>query len=381
MKVSAIIVAAGSSERMNGVDKLEYMIDGSTVLEHSVFRLLDNSMIDEAVVVVRKNKVAEVKRLLGGIDQNKPITVVSGGDTRFLSVQNGVAAAGSDADYYCIHDAARPFVNDSLIKRTIEAAVKYKAAASGTAVRDTIKQLDADGFVLATHFRPSLRAIATPQVFDAKLYRKAAADFSGNDAFDDCELVERFGERVVIIDGEPGNIKITFPQDLSNSRGKENNMRIGQGYDAHRFSSSRELILGGVCVPFELGLSGHSDADVLVHAIIDALLGALALGDIGKLFPDNDPRYKDINSLILLEQTADIIKRKGFVAENIDSTVICEKPKLKEYIDTMRGNIAKAIGIEKACVSVKATTEEGMGFTGGMQGIAAHAVVLLVQRK
>ena len=377
MKVSAVVVAAGASERMNGVDKLEYIIDGCTVLEHSVKRLLENGMINEVVVAVRKSKIEQTKRLLEGMKTHKPVTVVGGGDTRFDSVQRGIAAAVPDADYYCIHDAARPFVSDELITKTIEAAVVHGAAVGGTKLSDTVKTVNSEGFVTETLERQTLRAVGTPQVFKAEVYRRAVCDYSGEDTYDDCEIIEKTGGRVVIIEGEPENIKITTPRDLDIINQKKTIIRVGHGYDVHRFSDSRKLILGGVGIPFEIGLLGHSDADVLTHAIVDALLGASALGDIGRVFPDDRAEYKNICSLILLERTANMIKQAGFTVGNIDATIVCQKPKLKEYIDEMRGNIALAAGADAESVNIKATTEEGLGFTGLMQGIAAHAVVLL----
>ncbi|MCL2538854.1 MAG: 2-C-methyl-D-erythritol 2,4-cyclodiphosphate synthase [Oscillospiraceae bacterium] len=377
MKVSAVLVAAGESSRMEGVDKLDIVIDGCTVLERSIRRLLENELIDELVIVTRRARQTELRRLAATIETEKSISVTEGGKTRFLSVQRGIAAASADADYYCIHDAARPFVSDGLITKTIRAAGVNKAATSGVRVSDTIKLIDENGTVTNTPDRAMLRAVGTPQVFQAGLYRAAAAAFAKDEAMDDCEVVENYGHPVVIVEGESSNIKITTLDDIKRMKRREGGMRIGHGYDAHRFCEGRALILGGVRIPFELGLLGHSDADVLTHAVIDSLLGAAALRDIGSLFPDSDPSLKGISSLLLLKEAAEHIKAARYAIINIDSTVICQKPRLSDHIDEMRDRIAEASGLGREAVNVKATTEEGMGFTGEMRGIAAHAVALL----
>ena len=376
MKVSAILVAAGSSVRMGGIDKLRLMIGGQSVLERSFTALVSNSLIGEIVVVVREEKVLETERLIERKSPDKPVIVVAGGETRFLSVQNGIAAASPGVEYFCIHDAARPFVSDNLIERTINAAVSYGAAAGGLPVSDTLKRVSEDGFSEETLVRCSLRAMGTPQVFESALYRKAAEAFDNIDALDDCEVVERYGGQVAIIDGDPQNIKITTQRDVPSFTAGPS-MRVGYGYDVHRFAENREFILGGVVIPFAKGLLGHSDADVLTHAVIDAVLGAAALGDIGEHFPNSDPAFKDADSLTLLRQTTEKSKNAGFSVVNIDATIVCEKPVLSAYKSAMRKNIAQAAGIDCDRVSVKATTEEGLGFTGKGTGVAACACVML----
>ena len=377
MKVSAILAAAGRSSRMGGIDKLSVDLGGITVLGQSVKRLLHNSEVSELVIVARPESRPDIERMIDEFHVLKPVKLVDGGRTRFLSIQNGVAAASADAEYYLMHDAARPFVSDELISKTIEAALLHKAAASGVKVTDTIKIVDESGFVEDTPDRSKLLAVGTPQVFEAKLYREAAMVFGKDEAYDDCEVVEAAGKPVFLVEGDPGNIKITTPADIGKPSARDGLIRLGHGYDAHRFAAGRDLILGGVSIPFELGLLGHSDADVLAHAVIDALLGAAALGDIGRLFPDSDRAYEGMCSLVLLRETSSLIKSSSYRIVNIDSTVICQRPKLADYIDAMRANIAGAIGIPKGAVSVKATTEEGLGFTGEMKGAAAHAVAFL----
>lgn len=377
-KVSAILPAAGSSQRM-GTDKLALNAGKKTVLERSLLLLQQNALVSEIVVATRRERIDEVRSLCERNGVTKLRAVVSGGANRFLSVQEAVKACSPDTEFYCIHDAARPFASDAMVTRVIEAAFVHAAAAPCLLLTDTVKVLSADGLICKTPNRDALRSVATPQVFAAALYRECA--FGETDAFDDCELLERKGHTVFPVEGESQNIKVTNPGDIERALGlmKEGKLRTGHGYDVHRLVEKRKLILCGVHIPFEKGLLGHSDADVATHAVIDALLGAAAKGDIGALFPDNDDRYKDANSLELLKQSAALLKKDGFVVENVDVTILCQRPKLRLFIDQMRQNLAGAIGIDAGDVSVKATTEEGLGFTGSGEGIAAHAVALVRQ--
>lgn len=378
-KVSAVIVAAGSSARMGGQDKLSIRIGDKTVLERSVVAFEQSEQIDEIVVVTAAQRLEKVRTLCANCKKLR--AVVPGGSTRVESVRAGVEACAPDTEYYAIHDGARPFVSQELIERTISAARAYGAAAPGVRVVDTIKRVDGKDTVIGTPDRNELVAVSTPQVFEAMLYR--AAIKNAQDAFDDCQLLERMGRKVQIVRGDSENIKITEPGDLARARliAGVNEMRIGHGYDVHKLVEGRKLILGGVEIPYEKGLLGHSDADVLVHAVMDAMLGAAAMGDIGLHFPDSDPAYAGANSMVLLEKVEELIGGAGYALGNLDATVLCQAPKLRPYIDEMRARIAAACGVQESCVSVKATTEEGLGFTGSGEGIAAHAVVLLNVRQ
>lgn len=369
--VTAILVAAGSSRRM-GFDKLSHRLPGGlTVLQTSLWAFENHPRVTELVLVAGAN--LETCRQLAAAC-SKPCTAVPGGATRAESVRAGLAAAGGDI--VAIHDAARPFVSESVITAAIEAAEHNGAAAPAVPVKDTVKVAGQDGRVQSTPDRDTLFAVQTPQCFRRDLYRQALAAVSGDRAnlvTDDCSLFELAGLPVVLTPGDYANLKITTKEDLKG----ENTMRIGHGYDVHRLVEGRRLILGGVDIPYEKGLLGHSDADVLLHAISDALLGAATLGDIGKHFPDTDPRYKGADSLRLLQEVGRLIGEAGYTVGNIDATVLCQAPKLAPHIQTMRTNIAGALGVDADRVSVKATTEEHLGFTGQGQGIAAHAVALL----
>lgn len=367
--VAAVIVAAGNSTRM-GRPKLLIPLCGTPVLGHTL-KAFDSAAVDEIVVVAR---ACDIPYFETELQTKKPCRFVEGGQTRQQSVANGVAIA----------DGARPLITKEEIDRVIDVAIRTDAATAAVRVKDTIKQANADGIITATPDRSTLWQVQTPQVFSLALYRKAmaAAEAAGLDLTDDCQLVEYIGADVTLVETSYENIKITTPDDVTageailKKRGV-GGMRIGHGYDVHRFADDRKLILGGVDVPFEMGLLGHSDADVLVHAIMDALLGAAAMGDIGKLFPDTDAQYKGADSVELLKEVVQRVKDSGYAIENIDATVLAQRPKLRPFIDQMRQNVADACGIDVNRVNIKATTEEGLGFTGAMEGIAAHAVCLL----
>ena len=369
--VTAIIVAAGASRRM-GFDKLSYRLpDGRTVLETSCALFAAHPAVDELVLVAGGNR-PQCEAIAAACP--KPCTVVQGGATRADSVRSGLAAA--KGQLVAIHDAARPFASAEIITAALQAAAESGAAAPAVPVKDTIKIADQDGKVVATPDRATLYAVQTPQCFDRALYLQALEAVSGEKASlvtDDCSLFELAGLPVTLTAGDYANLKITTKEDLQ----QEKTMRIGHGYDVHRLVEDRKLILGGVEVPYEKGLLGHSDADVLLHAVMDAVLGAAALGDIGQHFPDTDPAYKGADSLALTREVAKIIAAHGYKVGNIDATILCQRPKLAPHIPAMRQNIADAFGLPLDAVSVKATTEEHLGFTGEGLGIAAHAVALI----
>lgn len=382
-KVSAVLVAAGSSTRM-GFDKLSFDLGGETVLHRSIRAFEQCPAVSELVLVVGQNrKFAEQQAK----DCTKPIRIVSGGATRAESAKNGVLAA--QEPLVAIHDAARPFVSAQVIAQVLEAAERCGAAAPAVPVKDTIKQAACgDGktvppacMVHATPERSSLYAVQTPQCFDRAEYLAALEELDAEKArlvTDDCSLFELTGRSVELTQGDYANLKITTREDLpAGIKQEEHRMSIGHGYDVHRLVEERKLILGGVEIPFEKGLLGHSDADVLTHAVMDAVLGAAALGDIGKHFPDNDPAYAGADSLKLAQRVSEILHGKGWRIENIDATILCQRPKLAPHIPEMRANLAAAFGLPVDAVSVKATTEEHLGFTGEGLGIAAHAVALI----
>ena len=384
--ISAVLVAAGSSTRM-GFDKLSFDLGGETVLHRSIRAFDQCPQIGEIVLVAGKNRAFVEQQAVGC---TKPVQIVAGGATRAESAKNGVLAA--HGELVAVHDAARPFVSPAVIAAVLEAAARCGAAAPAVPVKDTIKQaVPGDGktvpeacLVRSTPDRSTLYAVQTPQCFDRTQYLAALQELDAEKArlvTDDCSLFELTGRSVQLTQGDYANLKITTREDLPRPVQKEETrMRIGHGYDVHRLVEGRKLILGGVEIPFEKGLLGHSDADVLAHAVMDAVLGAAALGDIGQHFPDNDPAYAGADSLELARHVARILSEHGYRVENIDTTILCQRPKLAPHIPAMRANLAAAFGLPVDAVSVKATTEEHLGFTGEGLGIAAHAVALIETR-
>ena len=381
--ISAVIVAAGASSRMKAdINKVFMPLDGRTVIRNTLEVFENAPCIKEIILVTREEDILKAENEAIGITKLKAI--VKGGSERQISVSNGVKEA--KCEMIAIHDGARPLVTSAEIEKVCLDAIKYGAATLATKVKDTVKVSDSEGFVVSTPERASLRAIATPQVFIREEYLKALSKAQReNKSFtDDCQLIENNGGKVYLTEGEYTNIKITTPEDIRISNAlkdkkDEDIMRIGHGYDVHKLVEGRKCIIGGVDIPFELGLLGHSDADVLLHAVADSLLGAAALGDIGKHFPDTDEKYKGADSLVLLKQVYELIKSKGYRVINIDATVIAQKPKLLPHINKMRENIAEALSVNVDSVNVKATTEEKLGFTGRLEGISAHCVALITK--
>lgn len=376
VKVSAIIVAAGASRRM-GFDKLSYRLPGGkTVLETSVAAFAAHPQVDELILVAGGNLPA-CQAIAAACP--KPCTVVGGGATRADSVCSGLRAA--KGQLVAIHDAARPFVSEQVITDALAEAEAMGAAAPAVAVKDTIKIAN-DGAVVQTPDRAALFAVQTPQCFCRNLYWKALKAVQGEKVHlvtDDCSLFELAGLPVHLTQGDYANLKITTKEDLpaaAQNKG-ENTMRIGHGYDVHRLVEDRKLILGGVEVPFEKGLLGHSDADVLAHALADAILGACRGGDIGKLFPDTDPAYEGADSMVLLARVMDYARELGFEFVDADCTIACQQPKITPHRDAMRANLAHALGVDVENVGVAATTTEKLGWEGQGEGIGAWAVCLL----
>lgn len=383
-KFGAVLLAAGNSTRMGGGrSKVLEELGGRPALCRSLEVLDRCPLIGEICLVCREQDRADMLPLTSGLAT--PVQVVPGGAQRQDSVEQGVEALTGPWEYVAIHDGARPLVTDEVLAAVCRDAMAHGAATAAVPSKDTCKLADEAGFVAATPARDRLWAVQTPQAFSLVLYRKALekARAAGQNYTDDCQLIEAAGGSVKLTMGDYRNIKLTTPEDLLAARaylggeGGKKTVRIGYGYDVHRLVEGRKLILAGVEVPFEKGLLGHSDADVIAHAVADALLGAAALGDIGHLFPDTDPRYAGADSLKLLAEVCRLLREKGFSIGNIDATLLAQRPKIAPHILRMRENLAAACGIAVDQVSVKATTEERLGFTGREEGMAASAVCLL----
>lgn len=419
-RIAVIVAAAGSGTRMGGGISKQYVsIGGEMVLEKALKAFGNHPFIDDIFLVVKKEDMLFCyqefieKRML-----QKIRAIIAGGEHRQASVYNGLKVLNSldqkerqaqkgllRPDLVLVHDGARPFISAEAINRLVEAAAKSGAATLGVPVKDTISRVESreeDLWVKESLDREFLYSIQTPQgfLFSELLHAHRKARTDDHMGTDDAGLVRRQGTPVSLVSGDYTNIKITTQEDLKFARGitreitDETNVaavgseptlspacfRTGTGYDVHAFVKNRDLILGGVHIPWEFGLKGHSDADVLTHAIMDALLGACGLGDIGAHFPDNDPLYKDISSLALLEAVREAVSAAEYEIGNVDGTVIAQRPKIAPYIKEMKANIANALKIENTRINIKGTTTEGLGFCGREEGIAAMASATVYRR-
>lgn len=383
MRVTAIIAAGGAGRRLGAtVPKQMLELAGRSILQHSVEAFAAHPAIAETIVVLPAELATAPPPWLAG--RAPRIRIVSGGARRQDSVANGFDAADAAADVLLIHDAARPFVTADVISRVIDAAAAHGAAIAAVPVSDTVKQIgerDSDRVIAGTIPREALYLAQTPQGFARGVLRDAVAlGRSGVEATDESMLAERAGHRVRIVDGARGNVKITTAEDYEAVSRRGNaapSGRVGIGYDLHRLVPGRRLMLGGVDVPSEAGADGHSDADVVCHAVTDALLGAASEGDIGQHFPDTDRQWKDASSLELLRRIAGLVRSRGFSILNVDVVVVLERPKLGPFRASIAESLGSALGIDAGTVGVKAKTNEGVDAVGRGEAIAAHAVVLL----
>ena len=376
---SALIPAAGSGERLGrGANKVFCEVAGRPILAHTLAVFESCGAIEETILVTRQSDIEASRELSGRFGFAKVRAIVAGGEHRQDSVANGLEKV--TCDICAIHDAARPLVTREIIERSIEEAARSGACIAAVPVIDTIKSV-VDGDVTGTVDRSNLYAVQTPQTFRTELIREAYRRAYEDSVYatDDAALVERLGKSVTVVPGSYDNIKITTPADLGVASVKlgGGEVRTGIGYDVHALVEGRKLVLGGIEIDFPKGLAGHSDADVVLHAIMDALLGAVSLGDIGRHFPDSDPQYKGISSLKLLERVRGLLSDSGWRVLNVDAVVVCERPKIAPLASEISHRIANCLGIDSSRVSVKGTTTEGLGFTGRGEGIACQAVATI----
>jgi len=358
-----ILLCAGSSNRM-GFDKLNTPLCGKTAIERSMDALIAGGC-DSLVFVTS----GESEKTVAGLNVPVPFAVVQGGEQRTDSVRNGLSAASGEIAV--IHDAARCFVDPAIVKASIESAEKYGSGVVAIPVTDTVVKLEDGAF--ETLDRSKLFRMQTPQTF--RLTEIRAAYEKGDYATDDATLYARTFGAPRLVSGSENNRKLTTEADWAWAIERLCPPAFGIGFDTHRLVEGRELFLGGVQIPFEKGLLGHSDADVLLHAIMDAILGALKLGDIGKLFPDTDPQYAGISSRVLLRKVNDLVQKRDMLVSHVDATVICQKPKLAPYREEIERTIAEDLAIPFDAVSIKATTTEGMNDEGRGLCISAQAIV------
>ncbi len=385
-KVIAVVPAAGRGRRMGaGLPKQFLMLAGRPVLSHCLQTLERVEAVQEVIVVGPGEELGELRGLcIEPYGLSKVREVVPGGDQRQDSVAAGVERAlARGAAWILVHDGVRPLAPAALFSRVLEAARQTGAAAAAMPCVDTVKRAGEDRLVEATLDRSRLWLIQTPQVFRADLLAQAleAAAEAGFYATDEAGLIEWQGGRVKLVEGSGMNLKVTTPEDLRLARawlgGEAPALRVGQGMDVHALVPGRRLVLAGVEIDHELGLAGHSDADLLTHALMDALLAAAGLGDIGGMFPDSDPAFKDAASLELLDQVVGRLARHGWRPAQASLTLAAQRPRIAPLVPEMRRNLARVLGLEDALVNLAATTTEGLGFVGRGEGMAAWATAVI----
>ena len=391
--IAILIVAAGRGSRAGaGLPKQYRQLGDRCLLAHTLSSLcaaMPNASLCVVIHPDDKHHYLQCISEISAEERSRLQAPVFGGVSRQESVRNGLEALARDQapDFVLIHDAARPFVDQALVNSALVGARQFGAAIPGLAVTDTIKQVTRDDMIVATPDRADLRAVQTPQAFSFSLilsaHRLAAKD--ARDYTDDSMVLEATGHEIFVFPGDTSNFKITTSEDFAramallnkNSSADLLDIRVGQGYDVHAFSPGDHIWLGGVSIPHTHTLAGHSDADVLMHALTDALLGAICEGDIGKHFPPSDQKWKGASSKIFLSHACKLIKDKGGAIANIDVTVICEAPKIGPHRDEIRSNLAQIMSLDIARISIKATTTERLGFTGRQEGIASLALATI----
>jgi 2-C-methyl-D-erythritol 4-phosphate cytidylyltransferase/2-C-methyl-D-erythritol 2,4-cyclodiphosphate synthase len=389
--VAILVVAAGRGTRVGGGQPKQYRpLLGIPLLTRTLSNLSSAAPDAHLRAVIHPDDRAAYSAALGQLPEGGAnwAEPAIGGATRQQSVRNGLEALAAEGisqeAIVLVHDAARPFLTSDLVTRAVETARSHGAAVPGLPLTDTVKQVAPSGRIHGSPDRVSLRTVQTPQAFRFDVLLAAhrqAADAGEYDLTDDAAVVERAGHAVYVFEGERENIKLTTADDFTRAEarllGDLADVRCGQGFDVHAFGSGDHVWLGGLKVPHDRGLEGHSDADVLAHAITDAILGALADGDIGAHFPPSDPQWKGAASSVFLADAVKRVKRRGGLLAHIDATIICEHPKIGPQRDAIRQNLAKIMGIAVSRVALKATTSERLGFTGRGEGIAALATATL----
>jgi 2-C-methyl-D-erythritol 4-phosphate cytidylyltransferase / 2-C-methyl-D-erythritol 2,4-cyclodiphosphate synthase len=371
---AAIVVAAGKGTRAGGTVPKQFAVwRGKPLLRHSVDALRACG-ISPMIVVIPEKLRKLVEEVIGDGDH---VRLVAGGQTRQQSVSNGLEAlAGAAPDGVLIHDAARPGLSRPVIDRLLAALETNEAAIPVLPVVDSLLH-EEEGRMGEPANRDALRRVQTPQAFRFEAILEAHRSWQGApDAGDDAQVARRAGIEIALVEGDEALRKITFAEDLKEEASA---VRVGTGYDVHRFADGGELWLCGVRIPHEKGLEGHSDADVAIHALVDAMLGAIGAGDIGQHFPPSDPQWRGASSHRFLEHAASLVADAGYVMGNADLTIICEAPKIGPHRQAMLIRLGEILGVDIGVLNVKATTAEGLGFTGRREGIAAQAIVSLVR--
>ena len=378
-RVVALVVAAGRGNRFGGdLPKQWLELDGRPLLRHSLGLLAAHPDIAEVRAVIHPDDRARYEAASAGLRLNPPI---QGGNTRQESVRLGLEAlADTPPDLVLIHDGARPFVDAGLIHRVLKSLKTAKGAIPAMPVHDTLKR-GKDGMIIGTEPRDGLFRAQTPQGFHYVEILEAHRQAAGRELTDDASVLEANGVPVALVEGAEDNVKITTRPDLARAAARferPGEVRVASGYDVHRFEEGEFITLCNIKVPHSHGLEGHSDADAALHALTDALLGCIAAGDIGRHFPPTDPRWKGADSAIFLQYVAELVAAAGGRIQHVDITIICERPKVGPHRAAMVARVAELLEISESRVSVKATTTEGLGFTGRQEGIAAQATATVM---
>jgi 2-C-methyl-D-erythritol 4-phosphate cytidylyltransferase/2-C-methyl-D-erythritol 2,4-cyclodiphosphate synthase len=385
LKTAALIVAAGRGTRARGSGPKQYAaVGGVPVLAHALRPFLAHPDIALVAVAIARGDEALYAAAVAGLASGKLLNPIGGGATRQATVGNGLRALSAHLpDRVLIHDAARPFVTRDVIDRVLQGLAQSPGAIAALPVADTLKEAGPGGRIAATVDRAGLWRAQTPQGFrfaDILAAHERARDAGLDDMTDDAAVAEWAGLPVALVLGSAANAKLTIPEDFAMAElavgGRD--VRVGQGFDVHRLVMGDHVWLCGVRIAHTQALEGHSDADVALHALTDALLGAVGAGDIGQHFPDSDPRWRGAASSIFLAEALRLVRAHGGTIGNVDVTLLCEAPRIAPYREAMRRRIGELLELEEARVSVKATTTEGLGFAGRREGIAAVATVTVV---
>ena len=376
-----LVVAAGRGSRMGGPMPKQWLdLAGRPVLRHSLDVLAGHESVDSVRVVIHPDDHSLYEAAVAGLGLADP---VAGGRTRQESVRLGLEALEADSpDLVLIHDGARPFLDDRLISRVIGALGDYPGAIPAQPVHDTLKRAQ-DGLITQTVPRAGLWRAQTPQGFRFPAILAAHRAAAGQELTDDAAVAEHAGLAVAVVDGSEDNVKITTADDLRRAAewlADIDETRVGTGFDVHHFVAGDHVMICGVRVPHDRALEGHSDADVGLHALTDAILGAIAAGDIGRHFPPSDPQWKGAASARFLAHAGALAAQAGAAIVHVDVTIICERPKVAPHAATMTKRVAEILGIAAGRVSIKGTTTDGLGFTGRGEGIAAQAVATVRMR-
>lgn len=365
---TAIITAAGSGERSGlKINKNLFYFNGSTVIEKTVAAFLSVKKIDEIIVTAPKREIKKFQKLFKDV---KKVNVIEGGETRTKSIEKALNVC--HGAIVLIHDGARPFVTPKLIKKCLNKAIINDNCIPVTPLTETLGVVE--NGKISTAIRQDLLILQTPQTFKTEQIKRAYSQIQKDESFtDDCGVYCKYIGKCNYIEGEKNNIKLTYKPDFENLLPK----KTGVGFDLHRLAENRKLVLGGITIPHTKGLLGHSDADILIHALMDGMLSACALKDIGNYFPDTDDKFKDISSVILLEKVLKMVKKKGYKPVNASFVIMAEKPKLSPFVDLIRQNLSVLLSVEKENIGISCTTLEGLGIIGQEEAIASYCSVTL----